>query len=86
MKASTANIRHLNFIPPRSFIKANFRILVFALLPNQTYGPGDLLVALARTHERAQIMARLREQAGVQLAISRESCARAGGTKGLRHA
>ena len=86
MKVSAADIRHLNFLHPRSLFCANFRIIVFALVPDQTYGTCDFLVALARPHERAQIMAGLREQAGVQLAIGRDSGARAGGTKGLRHA
>ena len=82
MKVSAADIRHFNFLPPRSLFCANFRIPVFTLVPDQTYGTGDLPVALARPHERAQIMTGLREQAGVQLAIGRESGARAGGTKG----
>jgi hypothetical protein len=49
---SAADIRHLNFLSPYSLFCANFRIPVFALIPDQTYGTGDLLVALARTHER----------------------------------
>jgi len=68
MKVSAADIRHLNFLPPRSLFCASFRIIVYTLVPDQTDGTGDLLVALARTHERAQIMTGLREQAGVQLA------------------
>ena len=71
MKWSAADIRHFNFLHPRRLFCANFRIAVFTLAPDQAYGSGDLRVALARTHEHTQIMAGLREQAGVQLAIGR---------------
>ena len=81
MELSAANIRHFDFLRSRSLFCANFRIPVFTLIPDQAYGSGNLLVALARTHERAQIMAGLREQAGVELALSRESGANTCGTQ-----
>ena len=81
VKLSAADIRHLDYLRSRSFFSANFRIPVFALIPDQAYRSGNLLVALARTYERAQIMAGLREQAGVQLALGREPGAGASGTR-----
>ena len=58
------------------------------LIPDQAYGGGNLPAALTRTHERIQIMAGLREQAGVQLALGRETVMRghqrAAGAKHVR--
>ena len=73
MKLSAVDIGHLDFIRSPGFFCENSRRSVTRLIPDQAYGSGNLLAALAPTNERAQIMAGFREQAGVQLALGRET-------------
>ena len=75
VELSVTDKRHLDFLRSPRFFCADFKRRLFTLVSEQAHGNGDLLVALARTSERAQIMAGQHEQAGVQLALDGESAA-----------
>ena len=76
VELSATDKRHPNFLRSPNFFCADFRIPLFTLISDQAHRSGDLVVAFARTNERAQIMAGLHEQAGVQLALDGEPAAR----------
>jgi len=76
---------HLDFLRSSSYFCANSKISVTTLIPDQALAAAICSPLLP---ERAQIMAGLREQAGVQLALGCETVThvhqRAAGAKHVR--
>src|SRR5438876_10774976 len=80
-----ADIAHLDLRQRERILRSKLGVAVVAALPDRRDIVGDLLVGAARAKQRAQIMSRRCEQAGVELAVGCQPRPRAIATERTSH-